>query len=363
MNDEGSSSLYYLEQAQKALKRKDRDQTRYWAALASKSNPELEEAWLILAAISEPNDSLLYLKRALEANPASQRARKGMHWAIQRQRSAQRLLPPAASVLADTQPLSIRRSPAGPAETIPIRVREPRAQSKQRRVWVLALLPMLAAVLVLAFAFTFLGFPPAWPVFAGNSSAPRPLGVLSKPTLTPTYTPTPTSTFTPTATATATFTPTATATFTATATATPTDTPPPTPEPTATEIPVAAPASAGFEGRWIDVDLSNQMVYAFEGDILVNSFLVSTGTSRTPTVTGQYRIYVKYTAADMAGPGYYLPSVPYVMYFYRGYGFHGTYWHNNFGTPMSHGCINLRTSDAEWLFNWASVGTLVNIHY
>jgi lipoprotein-anchoring transpeptidase ErfK/SrfK len=64
----------------------------------------------------------------------------------------------------------------------------------------------------------------------------------------------------------------------------------------------------------------------------------------------------------MAGPGYYLPDVPYTMYFYRGYGIHGTYWHSNFGTPMSHGCVNMQTDEAGWMFNWASVGTLVNVH-
>jgi lipoprotein-anchoring transpeptidase ErfK/SrfK len=51
------------------------------------------------------------------------------------------------------------------------------------------------------------------------------------------------------------------------------------------------------------------------------------------------------------------------MYFYRGYGLHGTYWHNNFGTPMSHGCVNLSTPDARWLFSWAPVGTKVVSHY
>jgi lipoprotein-anchoring transpeptidase ErfK/SrfK len=65
----------------------------------------------------------------------------------------------------------------------------------------------------------------------------------------------------------------------------------------------------------------------------------------------------------MTGPGYYLPNVPYTMYFYRGYGLHGTYWHANFGRPMSHGCVNLPTYEAQWLFNWAPVGTLVNVHY
>jgi lipoprotein-anchoring transpeptidase ErfK/SrfK len=104
-------------------------------------------------------------------------------------------------------------------------------------------------------------------------------------------------------------------------------------------------------------------VYAYENNKVVRSFVVSTGTSAHPTVTGQFRVYVKYRSAAMRGPGYYLPDVPYIMYFYSGYGLHGTYWHNNFGTPMSHGCVNLRTSDAAWLYSWASVGTLVNIHY
>ncbi len=140
---------------------------------------------------------------------------------------------------------------------------------------------------------------------------------------------------------------------------TPTEVPTQAPTPVPTEIPAPAPVAE----NWIDVDLTQQRVHAMQGDTLVRSFIVSTGTWRTPTVTGQYRIYVKYTAAPMSGPGYYLPGVPWIMYFYRGYGLHGTYWHNNFGTPMSHGCINLTIEEAEWLFNFSSVGTLVNIHY
>jgi lipoprotein-anchoring transpeptidase ErfK/SrfK len=110
------------------------------------------------------------------------------------------------------------------------------------------------------------------------------------------------------------------------------------------------------------VDLSQQRVYAYEGQEIVKKFTVSTGTAAHPTVTGRYYIYMKYRYDDMAGPGYYLPDVPYVMYFYEGYSLHGTYWHSNFGTPMSHGCVNLSTSDAAWLYNWADVGTLVNVH-
>lgn len=117
------------------------------------------------------------------------------------------------------------------------------------------------------------------------------------------------------------------------------------------------------DGRWIDVNLAEQQIYAYEGNLLVNSFIVSTGLPDTPTVTGEYRIYVKVPIQDMSGPGYYLPDVPWVMFFYDEYGFHGTYWHNNFGTPMSRGCVNLRIEDADWLYNWASIGIGVSVHY
>jgi lipoprotein-anchoring transpeptidase ErfK/SrfK len=130
------------------------------------------------------------------------------------------------------------------------------------------------------------------------------------------------------------------------------------------EIQAPTPGITVEDGvRWIDVDLTNQMVYAYEWDMLVNSFLVSTGTWLTPTVTGRHKIYVKVRVQDMSGPGYYLRDVPYVMFFHGDYGLHGTYWHNNFGTPMSRGCVNLTIDDAAWLFNWASVGTIVNVHY
>ena len=119
--------------------------------------------------------------------------------------------------------------------------------------------------------------------------------------------------------------------------------------------------------RWIDIDISSQMVSAMEGDRRVRQLVASTGISRYPTVTGQFWIYVKHLQADMRGVDFgvpwHFPDVPYVMYFFRGYGVHGTYWHDNFGTPMSHGCINLSISDAEWLYNFSRVGTLVNIHY
>ncbi len=136
----------------------------------------------------------------------------------------------------------------------------------------------------------------------------------------------------------------------------------------APSAPVASSSAASGE-KWIDVNLSNQTITAYEGNAAVYSAIVSTGLPRTPTVTGTYHVYVKYRYTDMEGGSYavgdyyYLRDVPYTMYFYRGYGIHGTYWHNNFGNPMSHGCVNLRNSDAEWFFNWAQVGTKVVSHY
>jgi lipoprotein-anchoring transpeptidase ErfK/SrfK len=138
--------------------------------------------------------------------------------------------------------------------------------------------------------------------------------------------------------------------------------PRPVPAVSSLEHPASSAANVPATGKWIDVNVTAQTLSAYEGDQLVFSTKVSTGLPRTPTVLGRFRIRTKLRAQTMAGPGYYLPNVPYVMYFYRGYAIHGTYWHNNFGRPMSRGCINMRTSEAQWLYNWASVGTLVVTH-
>ena len=135
--------------------------------------------------------------------------------------------------------------------------------------------------------------------------------------------------------------------------------------PPPTQPPPAEPAPGhGASGeKWIDVNLSSQTVTAYQGQTAVYSAIASTGTWRTPTVVGTYRIYAKYRYKHMSGPGYSLPNVPFTMFFYRGYSIHGTYWHNNFGTPMSHGCVNLTIPDAEWFYNWAPMGTKVVSHY
>jgi len=129
--------------------------------------------------------------------------------------------------------------------------------------------------------------------------------------------------------------------------------------PTETSTPVIL---TDIPGRWIDIDLSEQRLYAYEGTKRVGSFSVSTGTEKYPTEQGRFKIYVKYRYDDMQGSGYFLPDVPFTMYYSGAFAIHGTYWHHNFGTRMSRGCVNMETSEAEWLYNWADIGTVVNVH-
>lgn len=121
-------------------------------------------------------------------------------------------------------------------------------------------------------------------------------------------------------------------------------------------------------GKWIDINISRQTISAYFGSTLVKRVLVSTGTARHPTVIGRFRIYAKVRSQTMtggsraAGDYYRLPGVPHVMYFYQGYAIHGTYWHHNFGHPMSHGCVNLSLKDAQWFYGWTPYSTLVVTH-
>lgn len=123
----------------------------------------------------------------------------------------------------------------------------------------------------------------------------------------------------------------------------------------------------------IEVNLTTQTLTAFENDQNIGSFLISSGKwDRTPV--GTYKIWAKIKSQKMSGGSkelgtyYYLPNVPYIMFFYNdkvakktGYSLHGTYWHNNFGVPMSHGCINMKTSEAKIMFDWADENTPIVI--
>ncbi|MFQ5342897.1 MAG: LysM peptidoglycan-binding domain-containing protein [Anaerolineae bacterium] len=121
---------------------------------------------------------------------------------------------------------------------------------------------------------------------------------------------------------------------------------------------VAAPT----RGKWIDIDVGRQRLVAYEGDRAVFSAVVSTGKPGTPTVLGRFAVRSRLTSQRMIGPGYDIPNVPWVMYFHGAYAIHGAYWHKDFGRAVSHGCVNMRPSDAQWLFNWTPLGTPVVVH-
>ncbi len=113
---------------------------------------------------------------------------------------------------------------------------------------------------------------------------------------------------------------------------------------------------------WIEIALSDQHLFAWSGKKQIFTAIVSTGKPATPTYTGIYTIQRKYPQDRMRGADYDIPDVPNVLYYDRGYALHGAYWHSNFGTPVSHGCINLPVNNAQWLFDWSQVGTSVIIH-
>ncbi len=111
--------------------------------------------------------------------------------------------------------------------------------------------------------------------------------------------------------------------------------------------------------RWIEVKLSRQRLIAWEGDRPVYAVIISTGKSGTPTPRGVFEIQSRQRTARMQGEDYDIDDVPYTMYYSGSYAIHGAYWHSRFGTPVSHGCVNVAVDHARWLYNWASVGTPV----
>jgi hypothetical protein len=135
------------------------------------------------------------------------------------------------------------------------------------------------------------------------------------------------------------------------------------------QLPGTADWSPAIWQRHIDVNLSAQQLVAYEGDLAVWHAPVATGRDGFNTPTGEFAIYYRVPMQDMTGSiggeSWYVPHIPWVQYIVGGVAFHGTYWHDAHGTGvrMSHGCVNLRIDDAEWLYAWADIGTIVDIHY
>lgn len=118
--------------------------------------------------------------------------------------------------------------------------------------------------------------------------------------------------------------------------------------------------------KLITVDLYKQTLFVWEGGKMINQSKVSAGLPKTPTVKGSFKIRYKIPSTTMKGESkaygkYLYKNVPGVMYFYQSYAIHGAYWHNRFGTPASHGCVNVPLAFAAWLYEWAPVGTRVEV--
>lgn len=321
-----------IEKAKQAVKEGDRGLANRWAEYAADLAPEREGAWLILGEFSDLGRQVECYTKALEINPQNQDTHKKLGKALKelrgvQARQKQRLSPQI--LLGVPFKSTIRRKTS------------------------------LKAAFMLVIVTASLGMV-AW---GGISTIPELVdaAVALSPTETPAenlasranpITPTPTAT--------------------ATATPTPTITPTPSPTPTLTPLPPTAtprpaagkrPWHVGDHEFWIEINLSTQQLIAREGDKVLNTFWISSGLWGTPTVTGSFQVYHMVDSQTMAGPDYYLPNVPYVMYFYEDYAVHGAYWHSNFGNPMSHGCVNMSNSDAGWIYQFAKIGTWVIIHY
>jgi lipoprotein-anchoring transpeptidase ErfK/SrfK len=340
-----------IQQAKYAIHQGNKSQARALLQQAIQQDPNDFRAWLLLAGATEsPEQSLHYIERAEMLNPRDPSVAKARRWAEDR--------------LEKTKP------PQEP--TIP--------KTQKRNWWKPALWLTLALILIF-----------------GMGTAV--ILALNLRTTTITQNPRQIANAQPTAivelTATATSRPQPPAANTAqphiqtkqisagdledapraewTITPTPTNTPTPTPTlvPTFLSPQVGKPANRPFgvdsDEKWIDVDLTHQTLNAYEGNEIVYTTKVSTGTDDYPTVTGMFRVWLRFEKQTMDGArlgyDYYLENVPYVMYFFEDYALHGAYWHNNFGYQMSHGCVNIAPSDAGWLYSWSEYGTVVNVHH
>jgi lipoprotein-anchoring transpeptidase ErfK/SrfK len=321
-----------IENARKAAEEGDRELAIKWAKYAVSLAPERAAAWLVLGDLLDLKQRLKCYTKALEINPNNTAARKKLGEAVKELRHEQ----------------SRQKQELTPK----IRLGVPFKTTIRRRTSLKAALMVVIAVATLGMV--------AWggistiPEFVDASAGlfPTETSEVNLASRANPITPTPTATPTPTQTPTSTPTP----------TPIPTSTPRP---PTATPRPVAGqhPWNVGDNEFWIEINLSTQQLFAHRGDDLLDTFWISSGTWATPTITGSFQIYQKLRSQTMAGFDYYLPDVPYVMYFYKDYAIHGAYWHTNFGNPMSHGCVNMVSSEAGWLFQNAKIGTWVIIHY
>lgn len=323
--DDAYHARLLVEQGRALLARGRKDRARRLLKAALDVEPNSIEAWLAMADASEtPDERVRCLARVLVLDPDNAVARSALRDA--------RDDPPKRAVRDPRRFRSI--------DLVPMPVR-----SLPRWAQIILVVGLFAVGLGSGGFIAARGLTePIWNALVPPTLTPT-VTQTSTVTLTPTLTQTPTVTHTPTDTATPTAT--ATQTFTLTPTSTPTETF--TPTSTHTLTPTATPTPE----RWIDVNLTTQRLVAYEGDVPIMSTLISSGSAEFPTIKGTYYISLKLIEQDMSGDGYSTSDVPFVMYFYDSYSLHGAYWHNDFGRPRSHGCVNLPLAEAEWLYYWS----------
>lgn len=363
----------YLSAARRAIQTGQKVEAQRYLKLALRDDPKNVTAWLWLAGITpSAKEARGYIARAEMLQPNHPALEKAKKWVDKK-------YPHSTPITTPPQPTAKQQIPAA---------NQPKQKSMgQKRPFfpstTLLLQGSMVAIMILLLGgvgwlvWQQLSLPQratdAQPVISqaiiesgASASIATPQAILAKETAVPTTTPTPIQIAAKNISQHSQ----SRATWTITPTPSPTSTPTPTVQPTFINPDYNSdvrPFGVSNSERWIDVNLTTQTVIAYEGDTAVYNALVSSGTWEHPTVTGQFRIWLRYESQTMDGAllgyDYYLENVPYVMYFYQDYAIHGAYWHNNFGTPMSHGCVNVHPTDAGWLFNWASIGTLVNVHY
>ncbi len=133
--------------------------------------------------------------------------------------------------------------------------------------------------------------------------------------------------------------------------------------------PRTVPPAGITTDRWIEINLDEQTLAVYQNDRLVFATLTSTGIENLWTRPGIFQIYEKKVTEDMSGSAaadgsdyYHVEDVPWTMYFDQKRALHGAYWHDRFGYPNSHGCVNLSLGDSHWLYDWANVGDYVYVY-
>jgi lipoprotein-anchoring transpeptidase ErfK/SrfK len=321
-----------IQNAWMALRRGEKSSARHWAQRAAQLNPTREEPWLILAAVSNPRASIAYLNQALKINPDSREARKGLQWAIKRPGTAPKK--PVSRPLPDK---SIHKGFA--------------IKSLSLIILPLALIAFASAAVLLAGVF--------FPNLNGFAIIPVKAQAeisIAKSTQTPTaFLPLPSATRTP-------FQP-PTYTPSPTITPVPSDTPTPLPSPEVYSAPVAS------SRKMILVDISEQHLYAYDGDVLMYSFVASTGMNNS-TRAGTFSVLNKIDNAYGATWNIWMPD--WMGIYWAGSLQNGIHalpilsngnrlWAGYLGTPISFGCIVLGVEESQLLYDWAEVGTTVVI--